>query len=347
MQAMKPRYNARVTGALGFSAAAAALAAGATDRLHRRWIAADPENAILSRPPVGRPLTAISADRTRIHAEAFGPEDAPTIVLIHGWTEDLTFWTYQIRALSNDFRVVAYDLRGHAHSERPATRDYSLDRFGEDLEAILTTCVPDGEQAVVAGHSLGAMSIAAWAERHDVGRASAAALMNTGVGDLLGQHLLVRLPHWATALRDPLGRRGFLGNRSSIPRYSTPIHHAAIKYVAFGRDASPAQVAFYERMLFDCDPGVRAGVGIAMSRMELHHALANLTVPTLVMAGADDKLTPPYHARRIGSLLPNLTKVIEVPGLGHMGPIERPEEFSSALHELAMSVRSPVHAEAA
>jgi pimeloyl-ACP methyl ester carboxylesterase len=70
--------------------------------------------------------------------------------------------------------------------------------------------------------------------------------------------------------------------------------------------------------------------------MDLRPALARLTVPTLVMAGADDRLTPPSHARQIAAALPNLTALIILPETGHMGPLERPEEFSAALRELAL-----------
>jgi pimeloyl-ACP methyl ester carboxylesterase len=72
--------------------------------------------------------------------------------------------------------------------------------------------------------------------------------------------------------------------------------------------------------------------------MDLHHALARLTIPTLVMAGERDRLTPPVHARRIAEELPNLTALIELPDTGHMGPLERPHEVSCALAELARSV---------
>ena len=134
-----------------------------------------------------------SADGTQLHAELFGPDSGQTIVLAHGWTEMLAYWVYVIRDLSaRGLRVVAYDLRGHGESEPAADGDYSIARFGEDLEAVLEACVPEGERAVVAGHSLGAMSIAAWVEHHDVAhRVNGAALLNTGVdlgelGDALG-----------------------------------------------------------------------------------------------------------------------------------------------------------------
>ena len=60
------------------------------------------------------------------------------------------------------------------------------------------------------------------------------------------------------------------------------VSSAAIRYIAFGPHASPAQVAFYERMLVNTPPGVRADIGIAMSEMDLHDALPRLTVTTIV-----------------------------------------------------------------
>jgi pimeloyl-ACP methyl ester carboxylesterase len=69
--------------------------------------------------------------------------------------------------------------------------------------------------------------------------------------------------------------------------------------------------------------------------MELHHALDRLTVPTLVMAGEVDRLTPPSHAHRMAARLPDLTDLIILPATGHMGPLERPAEYSAALRALA------------
>ena len=81
-----------------------------------------------------------------------------------------------------------------------------------------------------------------------------------------------------------------------------------------------------------------ADVGIAMSDMELHHALPRLTVPAVVMAGEHDKLTPPKHAHRIAGELPQLERLVVLPGCGHMGPLERPREVSDALAGLAALV---------
>lgn len=305
-------------------------------RRHMGAIARDPERTVLEQPIEGEPRSIRSADGTELHAEVFGPADAPLLVLIHGWTETLQIWTYEIRELAGDFRIVAYDLRGHGKSARAVDDDYAIERFGEDVEAVLAASLRDGERAIVAGHSLGGMSIAAWADRHDVpARAGGAALLFTGVGGLLAAQLLIPVPAFARVISEPIARSSFLGNRAPLPRMSTPIGDAITRYIAFGPDASPAQIAFVERMIASCPPDVRAAVGLATAEIDLYRALARLTVPTLVMDGDVDRLTPPSHARRIAAELPNLHALIELPRTGHMGPIERPTEVAEALRALA------------
>jgi pimeloyl-ACP methyl ester carboxylesterase len=322
--------------------AAAGFAAGAAVLQWRfsRNVANDPARAELQNPPSGQPLQVTSADGTRIYAEAFGPVGGTPVVLAHGWTENLTFWVYVIRELADrGFRVVSYDLRGHGHSG--GAGDYSIDRFGEDLEAVLVAVVPEGDKALVAGHSLGAMSIVAWAEHHEVElRVGAAALVDTGVGDLLAEQLLVPLPAFAKALNNTLAIHGFMGSRAPLPRFSSPFTHALLRRIAFGPTASPAQIAFFERMVIAMPSSARADVGLAISEIELHEALAHLTVPTIVVAGENDRLTPPSHAKRIAAMLPKLERLIIQPQTGHMGPLERPQEINEALLELAAKMTS-------
>jgi pimeloyl-ACP methyl ester carboxylesterase len=321
----------------GLGTAGTLAASGLLQARHMRRIARDPEQQALDELPEGRAQSVRSADGTRLHVQVFGPADGETVVLAHGWTEALIFWIYVIKALSEQgLRVVAYDLRGHGNSGPASRGDYSIPRFGEDLEAVLTDCVPEGRRAVVAGHSLGAMSIASWAEKHEVERrVRAAALLNTGVGDLIAEHLLLPLPGVAQALNRTIAVHGFLGSKTPLPRFSTPLSSAAVRYIAFGPDASPAQVAFFERMLVTCPPDVRADVGMAISEMDLHDALPRLTVPTIVIAGAADKLTPPSHARRIAGMLPQLRRLVVLARAGHMTPLERPDVVNEALAELA------------
>ncbi len=325
--------RALAAGALGTATAAALLG----QRHHLRAIARDPDFIRLSAPLGGRALAVSAADGTALHVETIGPDDGPTIVLAHGWTEQLSFWGDVIARLAlQGMRLVAYDLRGHGRSAPAADGDYSLRRFGEDLEAVLAATLAGGRRATVAGHSLGAMSVAAWAESHDVrARAGAAALVNTGLGDLLSGHLL--FGEAAKWLNHPRLGRALMGSRGPIPPLSTPLSQATIRYIAFGPDASAGEVAFYERMLLDCPADVRAATGVALSDMDLWHAVSRLTVPTLVLAGENDRLTPPAHARRIARELPHLTELIELPRTGHMSPLERPVEVAAALGSLTRS----------
>jgi pimeloyl-ACP methyl ester carboxylesterase len=329
--------------AIAATAALGAVAAGAAiQRRHLRAIARDEDYRRLRAPLNGRPLRITSADGTELYAEAFGPDDAHTVVLAHGWTEQLTFWGPVIGHLrAQGSRVVAYDLRGHGRSGPAADGDYALERFGEDVEAVLAAAGAGAEReaATVAGHSLGAMSIAAWAEHHDPrARARAVALINTGLGDLLSGHLL--LPQVARFLNHPWASRAILGSRAPVPPFSTPLQLAAIRYAAFGPAATMGDVAFYERMLIDTPPDARAAVGVALSSMDLWHAVANITVPTLVIAGADDRLTPPAHAHRIMQALPDPTGLVELPETGHMSPLERPVEVAEALQRLIRDTAS-------
>jgi pimeloyl-ACP methyl ester carboxylesterase len=113
---------------------------------------------------------------------------------------------------------------------------------------------------------------------------------------------------------------------------------AAVRYIAFGPAATPAQVAFFERMLIACPPDVRANVGIAMSELQLHDALPRLDVPTAVIAGEVDRLTPPSHARRIAEMLPKLERLTVLDETGHMAPLERPSAVTDILLELASNI---------
>jgi pimeloyl-ACP methyl ester carboxylesterase len=335
----------RSSHALVLSAAAAGVAAGvAVQRNHVRSVARDPELAELSTPLGGRPLAVCSPDGTRLYAEEFGPADGPAVVLAHGWTERLSFWGPVIRELcSRDLRVIAYDLRGHGRSDAAIADDYSWDRFGADVEAVLAQTGQGGAHATVVGHSLGAMAIVAWARRHDVrARARAAVLVNTGLGDLTTAHLL--LGGLAARFANEGVSRAVLRSRARVPAVSSPAAHALIRFVAFGPTATTGQLAFYERMLIECPADVRAACGLALSDINLYDAVARLTVPTLVVAGDMDRLTPPVHSARIAAALPEPAGLIELEQTGHMSPLERPAALADAIATMArdQAAASPV-----
>ena len=110
--------------------------------------------------PTGRSVVVRSADGTRLHTEVFGPEDGYPIVLAHGITCAIRVWVNQIVDLAADYRVIAYDHRGHGRSGVPPLRgrrsNYGLDFLAADLDAVLAATLAPGERAVIAGHSMAA-----------------------------------------------------------------------------------------------------------------------------------------------------------------------------------------------
>jgi len=84
------RFPARAIAAAG--ALGGAAASVAVERRHLRRISEDREYAQLNTLGEGRPLSVRSADGTSLHVEVFGPDDAPSLLLAHGWTEQLTLW---------------------------------------------------------------------------------------------------------------------------------------------------------------------------------------------------------------------------------------------------------------
>src|SRR5438132_2925003 len=177
----------------------AILAAGAAAweiqrRRDRRAIAADPAWWQLRLPLEGESREVHSADGTRLHLELFGPEDAPLVLLLHGWTEAITVWRLQIADLAADHRVVAYDLRGHGRSGPVQSAGATMDGLVADLDAVLDAVVPAGRRAVVAGHSMGGMTVLGWAERYPErvrDRLAGVALVNSAAIEMTERNLIL------------------------------------------------------------------------------------------------------------------------------------------------------------
>lgn len=334
---MTPPDKGLLAGGAGIAAAAAGWVV--TQRLDRRAIDADPKRQALFAPMGGERSTVRSADGTGIAVRSFGPEGAPTIVFVHGWTCASSFWKLQAGALTRERRVVAYDLRGHGDSERAVSGNYSLDAFAADLEAVLKACVPAGERALLVGHSLGAMTIIEWAglvgAKQVDARASAIVLVNTGVGDLISRSLVIEGVPDAFSTLQRIAGEGVLRARAPIPTFSGPISYRVIKHAVVGPNASPAEIAFCERLVLACPADVRSACGGTLSELDLSAALESLVAPTLVVAGERDRLTPPEHAHEMARSIPNVLDVIEVADAGHMTPVEFPAATNGLIAELA------------
>jgi pimeloyl-ACP methyl ester carboxylesterase len=293
--------------------------------------------------PSSRTVEVRSADGTRLHTEVFGPEDGYPLVLAHGITCAIRVWAYQIAELAGDFRVIAFDHRGHGRSGIPRRGGYSLSHLAADLDAVLDATLRPGERAVIAGHSMGGMAIAAWSDRyrHKVeARAEAVALINTTTGDLLREVRLLPVPAPFAAVR-VLGGRALINIFGSypVPAAMRRASREMISMLAVGADADRAVGSLIYDLFNSTPPAGRGGCGKALIEAmgRRHIDLAGLTVPTLVIGSQRDRLTPLVQSRRIASAAPNLAGLVELPG-GHCSMLERPAEVNQELRALAESI---------
>ncbi|MET0993432.1 MAG: alpha/beta hydrolase [Mycobacterium sp.] len=294
--------------------------------------------------PRGRTTTVRSKDGTRLHTEVFGPEHGYPIVLAHGITCAIRVWAYQIADLAEDYRVIAFDHRGHGRSGVPSRRgNYSLDHLAADLDAVLETTLSPGERAVIAGHSMGGIAITSWAERYPdrvPHRADAVALINTTTGDLLRNVQFIPVP-------PPLDETRVRAAGTLLRTFgAAPLLRAAerpsrrfVSTLAVGRDADPAIAQFVYDLFASTPPAGRGGWARTLvdALGPQHIGLQNLVVPTLVIGSEKDRLLPLVSSRRIADALPNLAAFVELPG-GHCAILERPQEVNKELRALVESV---------
>jgi len=288
-----------------------------------------------------RVFTAESADGTRLHVEEHGRSDGPTIVLSHGWTCSTLFWAPVVRDLSANFRIFAYDQRGHGLSASPRSRrGYSTDALADDLEAVMTAALGDDEQAVVAGHSMGGMTIMAASGREAVRRRTAAVLLaSTGSARLLGSARVMPPRLSVRWLRRALHRQ-LLVSRMPLGPVSG-ISKAALRYGVLSPSSTAEQVEFTARIVHACRARDRSAWGHVLAELDLDAGLAALGAPTVVLVGTADKLTPAVHARHMAQSLPRCTGLTELPGLGHMTPIEDASAVAAAIRGLAADHLAP------
>ncbi|HEY6797161.1 MAG TPA: alpha/beta hydrolase [Kineosporiaceae bacterium] len=298
----------------------------------------------LTPPPPRRRLEVVSADGTRIAVQMHGPERAPQVLLAHGWTCRSDLWAPVVHRLRAELRVVCYDQRGHGLSEPPGPAGITPDALAADLAAVLRATTR-ARRAVVVGHSMGAMSLVAMAGRYPtVLRRSVAAVLlaSTGVDELVGRLDLVNLPGQLSGLvPDHVLRvvqfltRGGLADARLLRSLPPALARTAVRHITLSPSATAAQAMFCTDIIRSCPPVTHHSCARLLRDLDLSPDVPRLTVPAMVLVGTADRLTPAWHARRLAEALPRGLGVIEVPGVGHMTPVQAPDTVASAVQTLA------------
>jgi pimeloyl-ACP methyl ester carboxylesterase len=297
--------------------------------------------------PPSRTLTVRAADGTPLHAEVFGPPAGYPIVLTHGITCAIRAWAHQIADLAADYRVIAFDHRGHGRSGVPGRGGYSLEHLAADLDSVLEATLAPRERAVIAGHSMGGITIAAWSAHYRDRvrrRADAVALINTTTGDLVRKVKLFSVPRELSPAR-VMAARGVINAFGGFPLPAAariPSRYV-IAMLAVGRDADPSAARLVHDLFAQTSPAGRGGCAkmLVDALGSRYLELDGLTVPTLVIGSEGDRLTPISQSRRIARTAPNVVGLVELSG-GHCSMLERPREVSRHLRTLVESVTHDV-----
>jgi 3-oxoadipate enol-lactonase len=266
--------------------------------------------------------------RTSIHGiqlayRAAGAGRSPALLLIHGFPLDNHLWDAQLRGLAAEAHVIAPDLRGHGRSDAPAG-PYTMEQHADDLAGLLDHLGIQG--AVVAGLSMGGyIAFALW--RRHPGRVQGLILLDTRAEPDTPEG---RKNRDVTAARVPqIGARGLAEEQA--PRLLAPASLANLIL----RQRTVAMLA-RQRVA-----GIVAALGGLRDRVDSRPTLPTITVPTLVIVGAEDALTPPTDARTIADGIPGARLAI-IPGAGHLSPLERPRTVNAALRGFLRQFASPL-----
>jgi pimeloyl-ACP methyl ester carboxylesterase len=288
---------------------------------------------------LGRP------DGSQLRVECYGREEAPPIILTHGWGANSTEWDYLKKELSDEFRLIVWDLPGLGRSTRPTNRDYSLENLSRHLEAVLA--VAGDQPAILLGHSIGGMITLTFCRLFPKalgGRVRAIALVQTtftnpvrttnmaGLFTALERPVIVPLLHltiwlspliWLSNLMSYLNGSALLSTKSS----------------GFAGTETWEELDFVARFQLQASPAVMARGMLGMLRYDATAVLKDINVPALVVAGDRDSVCKPEASERMHRDIPaaQLTRLVPAK---HMGLIEHHTRFAEVVKTFA-SLGSP------
>ncbi|WP_121256837.1 alpha/beta fold hydrolase [Nocardioides ferulae] len=336
---MRGRIIGTVAGAAGVAVAGAAY--GVVRQRHR--ISQRPGEPI----PLGElrsaPLTVVADDGVPLHVEVDEPESARspvTVVFCHGYSLNLDCWHFQRAALRGRVRSVFYDQRSHGRSGRSSLENATIDQLGHDLRRVLDEVVPEGP-VVLVGHSMGGMTIVAFAEQYPDffgDRVVGVGLISTTAGGLdVGRLLMPVLP---AKLGLPVAQRTIatLARRhatvDAVRRAGKSVAMVTTDLFAFGDDVPGPYVEFVDEMLSATPFEVVAEFFPAFGSLDKFHAVQVIgQVPTLIVCGDRDRLTSIGHSRKLHAQIPG-SRLVEYERAGHMVILERHAQVNAELEKL-------------
>jgi pimeloyl-ACP methyl ester carboxylesterase len=236
------------------------------------------------------------------------------LLLVHGWPHDRTLWAGQSSGLATQARVLAPDLRGFGGST--VAGPWSIDRYADDLAAFLDAL--DVARAVVCGLSMGGYVALAMLRRHPA-RVRALILADTrATADTAeGREKRARLIEFA--------------ERNGVTALADQQLRSQVGSTTF--ETRPELCESLRRMMASAPLEGVVGAQRAMSsRADSTPYLPAIALPTLVVGGVEDGITPPDELRALAAGIPD-SRLELITSAGHVAPFERPAAFNHLVSE--------------
>jgi 3-oxoadipate enol-lactonase len=240
------------------------------------------------------------------------PQGIP-VVFIHGFPLNHTMWEPQMKALPNHFRAITYDIRGHGESDI-GDGQYTIEFFVDDLLSLLDHLVID--RAIICGLSMGGY-IALRAYERSPGRVTALVLCDT--------------KSEADTNEAKLKRSAIVRNvkTNGTGPFADEFATAILAPQTF--QTHPDIVEFVRRMIRANSPIGISGASLALGcRTDTSPTLSAINVPTLILVGEHDNLTPPSVSESMHSRIAN-SELHVVAHAAHMSNLENAPEFNKLL----------------
>jgi len=250
-----------------------------------------------------------------------GQAHETALLLIHGFPLDHRMWAAQMAALSAQVHVIAPDLRGFGRSAATMSGALTMDQHADDLAALLDAL--GVERAIVGGLSMGGYVAFAFWRRHRQ-RVAALILADTRAEPDSPQ---------ARANRDAAAQKVRQAGVAALADEMLP------RLLAPANLANP-RVAERLRAMILAQPAetVIAALAGLRDRPDSRPTLPTIAVPTLVLVGEQDALTPPADAAALAAAIPG-ARLVAIPAAGHMSPMENPRAVNAALREFIRTIR--------
>jgi non-heme chloroperoxidase len=262
----------------------------------------------------------------RLHVREWGRADGSPILLIHGFSQNHLCWVKQYEsALADEFRLVAFDLRGHGMSEAPLEPEHYTygDLWADDVAAIIDELRLD--RPVLVGWSYGAFVIGDYVRAH--GQDRIAGIDFVGGGVKLGQ-----------AAFGTLIGPGFLDHFADLTADDLPTNIRGMRAFLKGLVVKPLAAEDLESALcWSIVVPARIRANLAAREIDLDDVLRALEVPLLVTHGRGDPVALPAMAEHVLATL-STAEASWYEGVGHAPHLEEPERFNRELAALTRRV---------